>query len=155
MRTPVSRRRPGVLCFSADLPVVISLAEAPMLLDGDVRPDPAFLSRQRQRLMALRQQIRRVRQGQAAEQEAVNADNGTQAREYEDDAQRLTALELTGELEAVDEQRLADIERALQKIDDGTYGLSDQSGQPIPLARLEASPEAIYTLEEQVSRDRG
>jgi DnaK suppressor protein len=48
---------------------------------------------------------------------------------------------------------LSDIERALQKIEDGTYGLSDASGAPIPIARLEAIPEALYTLEEQKIRD--
>jgi DnaK suppressor protein len=41
----------------------------------------------------------------------------------------------------------------LQKIEDGTYGLSDASGAPIPVERLEAAPEALYTLAEQKSRD--
>jgi len=40
-----------------------------------------------------------------------------------------------------------------KKIDDGTYGLSDASGAPIPIERLEATPEALYTLAEQKSRD--
>ena len=103
--------------------------------------------------MQLRQQIRGVRHGQESEQESVNAEGNAQAREYEDDAQKLTALELQGSLAAVDDQRLSNIERALQKIDDGSYGLSDASGTPIPIERLEASPEAIYTIEEQKSRD--
>ena len=76
-----------------------------------------------------------------------------QAREYEDDAQKLTTLELEGNLEAADDDRLSNIERALQKIADGTYGLSDASGAPIPIERLEAAPEALYTLAEQKSRD--
>ena len=41
------------------------------------------------------------------------------------------------------ERRLGDVERALQKIEEGTYGLSDESGEPIPRGRLEAVPEAI------------
>jgi DnaK suppressor protein len=36
----------------------------------------------------------------------------------------------------------------LQKIEDGTYGLSDTSGEPIPRERLEAMPEAIHTVSE-------
>ena len=40
------------------------------------------------------------------------------------------------------------IERALAKIEDGTYGFSDSSGKPIPRARLEAMPEAINTADE-------
>ena len=117
------------------------------------RLDQAFLNQQRRVLMQLRQQIRGVRQGRESEQESVNAEGNAQAREYEDDAQKLTALELQGSLAAVDDQRLSNIERALQKIDDGSYGLSDASGTPIPLERLEATPEAIYTIEEQASRD--
>jgi len=68
-------------------------------------------------------------------------------------AEAAATLELEGNLAAADDNRLSNIERALQKIADGTYGLSDGSGAPISLERLEASPEALYTLEEQKSRD--
>lgn len=46
-------------------------------------------------------------------------------------------------------QILAKIERALQKIDEGTYGLSDVDGTPIPDARLEALPYALTTVEQE------
>jgi DnaK suppressor protein len=117
------------------------------------RLDPAFLDRQRHRLTALRKQLLRVSRGQESEQMSVNAELRGQAREYEDDAQKLTALELKDNLNAADDARLSNIERALRKIEEGTYGLSDGSGKPIPLERLEASPESIYTLEEQEARD--
>ena len=52
------------------------------------------------------------------------------------------------------ERRLKDVDRALQKIDEGTYGLSDVSGEPIPKGRLEAMPEAIRTVEEQQRFER-
>jgi DnaK suppressor protein len=103
--------------------------------------------------MELRRQILAVRQRQESEQAGDTAQVQGQAREYEDDAQHLAALELQGNLAAADVQRMSSIERALQKIDDGTYGLSDGGGAPIPIERLEASPEALYTLEEQKSRD--
>jgi DnaK suppressor protein len=41
------------------------------------------------------------------------------------------------------------IERAEQRLTDGTYGLSVESGEPIPDARLEAIPWAERTAEEQ------
>jgi DnaK suppressor protein len=116
------------------------------------RLDPAFLGRQKRRLTELRQQILRVRRGEESAEASANADTRDQAREYED-AQKLAALELEGNLEAADDDRLSNIERALQKIADGTYGLSDASGAPIPMERLEAAPEALYTLAEQKSRD--
>jgi DnaK suppressor protein len=117
------------------------------------RLDQAFLGRQKRRLTELRQQILRVRRGEESEEASANVETRDQAREYEDDAQKLTALELEGNLAAADDDRLSNIERALQKIEDGTYGLSDASGAPIPIERLEASPEALYTLAEQQSRD--
>lgn len=117
------------------------------------RLDQAFLDRQRRRLSELRNRILGVTRDQEGEQASENADLSGQAREYEDDAQKLTTLELDGNLAAVEDQRLIAIERALRKIEDGTYGLSDGSGAPIPIERLEASPEALYTLEEQKARD--
>lgn len=41
---------------------------------------------------------------------------------------------------------LTKIERALQKMDEGTYGLSDVDGAPIPVERLEALPYALTTV---------
>lgn len=47
------------------------------------------------------------------------------------------------------ERQLAALERAEQRLANGTYGLSVLSGQPIPEARLEARPTAELTVEEQ------
>jgi DnaK suppressor protein len=51
-------------------------------------------------------------------------------------------------------RRLEDVERALAKIEEGTYGLSDESGEPIARGRLEAAPEAIRTVNEQQDFER-
>lgn len=51
--------------------------------------------------------------------------------------------------------RLAAIERAEQRLADGTYGRSVDSGQPIPDARLEAVPWAERTVDEQAAWERG
>ena len=53
----------------------------------------------------------------------------------------------------VDQPRLANIDRALKKIDLGTYGLSDKSGKAIPKERLEASPEAVLTVQEAAAKE--
>ncbi len=39
-------------------------------------------------------------------------------------------------------QSIRDLDLALAKIDEGTWGTCDRCGQPIPLARLEARPTA-------------
>ena len=52
-------------------------------------------------------------------------------------------------------ERLAAVERAEARLAAGTYGLSVQSGDPIPDARLEAVPTAELTVEEQEPGARG
>ena len=47
---------------------------------------------------------------------------------------------------------LAAIERAEARLKDGTYGLSIESGNPIPDDRLEARPTAELTIEEEQAR---
>ena len=43
---------------------------------------------------------------------------------------------------------LRDIDHALERIEEGTYGISEVSGKPIPVARLRAIPWATMTVEE-------
>jgi DnaK suppressor protein len=118
------------------------------------RFDEVFLANKRRRLLELRDQLRKTADTDQAEEAAIKDESGSQAREYEDDAQRLAMLETEGNLASRDIDRLARIERALNKIDEGTYGFSDVSGQPIPEARLEAMPDAINTVQEQGANER-
>ena len=50
---------------------------------------------------------------------------------------------------------LAAVERAEARVDAGTYGISVESGRPIPDERLEALPTAERTAEEQERYERG
>ncbi len=50
---------------------------------------------------------------------------------------------------------LAAVERAEARLEAGTYGLSVESGEPIPDARLEALPTAERTIEEEEHFRRG
>jgi DnaK suppressor protein len=50
--------------------------------------------------------------------------------------------------------QLAALERAEARLGEGTYGLSVESGEPIPDARLEAVPTAERTVEEQQRWER-
>ena len=60
------------------------------------------------------------------------------------------------ELRARDRQRklIAKIDAALARIDDGTYGYCEETGEPISLRRLEARPIATLSLEAQERHER-
>jgi DnaK suppressor protein len=50
---------------------------------------------------------------------------------------------------------LRQIERALEKIDENTYGVCDITGEEIPVARLEAVPYATMTVKAQEKFEKG
>ncbi|MFD2677505.1 RNA polymerase-binding protein DksA [Camelimonas lactis] len=60
------------------------------------------------------------------------------------------------ELRARDRQRklISKIDDALQRIEDGTYGYCEETGEPISLKRLEARPIATLSLEAQERHER-
>lgn len=60
------------------------------------------------------------------------------------------------ELRARDRQRklIAKIDAALSRIDDGTYGFCEETGEPIALRRLDARPIATLSIEAQERHER-
>lgn len=60
------------------------------------------------------------------------------------------------ELRARDRQRklISKIEAAISRIDEGTYGYCEETGEPISLKRLEARPIATLSLEAQERHER-
>jgi DnaK suppressor protein len=108
-----------------------------------------YLDRKRRELTRLREALGKIADNAEAEETEIKTESSLQAHESEDDGQRLDRLELEGNLVRRDISRLARVERALEKIAEGTYGLSDISGERIPESRLEAMPEAINTVAEQ------
>jgi DnaK suppressor protein len=116
--------------------------------------DPAFVEKQRQALLKLRVVLLNATRDGEADEAAIKDESAGGPREFEDDAQKLATLELEGNLVVRDVARLERVDRALKKIEEGTYGASDQSGQLIPQGRLEAIPESIYTLAEEQAREQ-
>lgn len=70
------------------------------------------------------------------------ADLGTETFEREKDFSLLEQLEA----------ELVELDRALSKLDDGTYGICEACGQPIPPERLEALPGARFCVKDQARR---
>jgi DnaK suppressor protein len=87
----------------------------------------------------------------AAQQATLSEQRGVGEKESEpgDIAEKLIEQEGALRLGSFDAALLADIDRAIAKIEAGTYGLSEDSHEPIPLERLEAVPWARRTAAEE------
>ena len=117
--------------------------------------DREFVEKQRERLQGLRTELLEMVEG-LEEDQRFRAEEEEDFTEHDsgDMSQSLFTREMDATVEQTLEKRLQYVERALQKIEEGTYGICDDTGEPIPKERLEAVPEAIYTLEAQQRRER-
>lgn len=79
------------------------------------------------------------------------------SEQHADIADRATSeTERALELRARDRQRklIAKIDSALERIEDGTYGYCEETGEPISLKRLDARPIATFSVEAQERHER-
>ena len=113
--------------------------------------NPAQVAYFRSKLLRLRadtqQELAATPPGYAAESER-EGDQTDQASAAED-----------REFGAINRERaqalLAQIEQALTRLDNGTYGYCEDTGEPIDLRRLEAQPTATLTTAAQSAREHG
>lgn len=108
----------------------------------------------KKRLEQLKNQISRLLKGST--EDVKKSDDGTsysqhQADQGTDDFDRTISLEVTQQEYTL----LRQIERALEKIEEKTYGICDISGEEIPKARLEAIPYATMTVKAQEKLEKG
>ncbi|TMD05350.1 MAG: conjugal transfer protein TraR [Chloroflexi bacterium] len=80
-------------------------------------------------------------------QETVRDESGV--GDFEDEANLLSEREAEIDENARDREELAQVNRALERIAQGTYGHSEVSGKPIPIERLEALPHATTLVDER------
>ena|SRR5918993_3204057 len=117
------------------------------------RFDEPFVARQKARLEEMRATLLRELDDMN-EDEREWRENVQEARhDWGDLGSNLLARELDVAREKQVIRRLQLVERALPKIEEGTYGLCDATGEPIPRVRLKAVLEAIYTVEVQRRRE--
>jgi len=88
----------------------------------------------------------------AEQQDREAEDEEAETGDSADSATYLTAEGMDDSTADTLRDRLAAIDRALKRLDDGTYGRSVRSGAPIPDERLEADPAAELTVEEAQAR---
>lgn len=117
---------------------------------GDKALDQEFIQKQRTRLEEMKAELLQMNEGlEEDERERSEDEQDYTEHDVGDMSQSLFTREMDNTVSRQLESRLRDIERALEKIEEGTYGICDETGEPIPKERLEAVPEAIYTIEAQ------
>jgi RNA polymerase-binding transcription factor len=118
--------------------------------------DQEFIDNQRQRLIDLRDELTRLRDG-LDEDEVELEGGGDDFSETDsgDMSQSIFDREMDASVGEGIDRRLGEVERALQKMEEGTYGVCEDTGEEIPKGRLEAVPEAIRTVEAQQRFERG
>ncbi|MEN8785117.1 MAG: TraR/DksA C4-type zinc finger protein, partial [Akkermansiaceae bacterium] len=116
-----------------------------------------FEKKQRQRLLDLRDQITDVMHGiqsdtikNGAEGSDASGSGMHQGDAGSDAYDRDFALNMLSK----EANALGEIEEALQRLELGTYGVCEESGQKIPNPRLEAMPFARLTVERQAAKER-
>jgi DnaK suppressor protein len=120
-----------------------------------VNPDEARqrLEQERKRLVEVKETFDDEHLDEETESEATSelssidqhqADLGTETFEREKDLSILEQID--GEL--------VDVEHALKRLDDGTYGTCEVDGEPIPEERLEALPATRFCLKHQAEAER-
>ena len=103
----------------------------------------------RARLLAERTEVAELLAGAESDGQQDRATEDEEATgEVADAAQLLTAEGMDDAIADSLRERLAALDRALKRLDDGTYGRSVRSGLPIPEDRLDADPAAELTIEE-------
>lgn len=127
------------------------------LIDDDYRPsdDEPFMN-ERQRNY-FRQKLQKWKQDIIDETRTTLAELNAQSQQHADLADRATSeTDRALELRARDRQRklVAKIDAAIARIDDGSYGYCEETGEPIGLKRLDARPIATLSVEAQERHER-
>lgn len=113
-----------------------------------------FVASQKVLLQNSLEQLTNNSRAAASEERQLQNNSLNRSEGSGDDAQKTTLRDNDAARFEHNVGRLSAIRRALEKIDAGTYGLSDESGKPIPKARLEAVPESVLTVEESAAAEQ-
>ena len=126
-------------------------------IPDDYRPseDEPFMS-ERQRAY-FRSKLLKWKEDIIVETRVTLVELTAQSQQHADLADRATSeTDRALELRARDRQRklVSKIDAALARLDDGTYGYCEETGEPIGLKRLDARPIATLSLEAQERHER-
>jgi DnaK suppressor protein len=116
--------------------------------------DSEFIASQKARLEETKNELQRMIEGLEEDEEERGEEEGDSQFDSGDMSQAQFTREMDATVSERSERRLEEVNRALEKIEEGTYGVCDDTGEEIPKGRLEAMPEAVVTVEAQQRRGR-
>ena len=150
-------RRPRTSSFPTRPPTATCRSMSVQLPTGYIpSPQEAFMNALQ--VEYFRRKLLRLRADTQHELAATPLANTDESARVGDQADQASAAE-DREFDWINRKRaqalLSQIEQALARLDDGTYGYCEDTGGPIDLRRLEAQPTATLTTEAQAVRERG
>lgn len=96
---------------------------------ADQRLDKSFIEDQKQRLLEIQAELERMRDGLDEDQRDRAEDEGDYTEHDSGDlGQSMFNREMDATIEGQVGRRLEDVERALEKIEEGSYGVCDDTG---------------------------
>jgi DnaK suppressor protein len=110
-----------------------------MLTESELAEFRELLSRERSELLARMETLDR---------RLARDDHFNEAEDLGDSANQVLGKEEVLFEHNQTAERLRAVDQALQRIDDGSYGISSVSGKPIPIERLRAMPTATTLVDE-------
>ena len=116
--------------------------------------DEQFVEQQRGRLEELKEELLQMRRGMEEDERDRSQEEQDTELDSGDEAQQMFTREMDATIGEQMERRLEDVDRALEKVEEGSYGICDDTREEIAKGRLEAIPEAIRTVEAQQSFER-
>jgi RNA polymerase-binding protein DksA len=128
-------------------------------MDGDTEVVSINTDEARQKLLKLKSQLMRdveIKEHQVAEDgDDLVPERGGIGNHMADDANETAEQETMLTLQQSAQREIDQINIALSRIAQGTYGVCSNCGKPISPARLEARPSSIYCIDCQQLADRG
>ncbi len=109
----------------------------------------AFVKKQKEKLLKLKLEL--LNKIKSIENIHISAED---TREEGDLAQAIIGQNVSFELKERELQRLRHIDKALDRIENGCYGICEETDEPIEVARLERMPWADLCIQAAEDRER-
>lgn len=132
----------------------VHLTSTGVVIDGKVpRFDRKYLNKQKNKLLKMQSDLTDSVKNLERDDEEIRLSHELGDTQFSEESGEGDSSSVEHDnikyISALEQDNLIEIQRALERIKDGTYGYSLQSGLPIPIVRLDAMPEATLRVDEK------